>query len=508
MSKRTKENNWIDLSDLPKMGGEECKIYWSKCYNVDADFCYDGIKGTLTIIKPLPNRKCLVLYNGKEMEVPNDTLHACQLAYVVGIKTHDFKYQIGEIVDTKEGKLKILKQYFKHRPRKYNGKILDGIHKCYDMECLACHGVIEEFEEAKIDTLVNCPYCSKHRLLVGFNDMWTTHPEQAALLKNPEDGYKYMYSANKPQLEWLCPYCKEEIVKTPNDISTKGLCCPNCKNKSTYPNRFMYYFIKQLTSNVAREKTFPWSDGRRYDVFFDNECICEAHGLQHYEEQKVFTNRTFEEEQENDSIKEELATQNGIKEYIVIDCRYSDFEYIKKNVLHSRFNELYDLSIIDWVKLENDVNNNIFIEAANLWNSGIHDPEIIANTLDIYQNNLHQILGRAKELGLCDYDTKITQAIGREKMNKIKYHKYAKPLLCNENGDCYGNVTICVSTLKERGINTHTGNIHRNITTGRSPIYGLTFSYITHEEFNNIKSKSPDKAFGDFFDLELDETNK
>lgn len=423
-------------------------------------------------------------------------------------KNENFKYKVEEIVNTKEGKIKILNQYYKHKPKKYNDKIYEITFKCYDIECQVCHGVIYGYKEDKIDNLVKCPYCSKQRLLVGFNDMWTTHPEQAKLLKYPEDGYKHMYSSNKPQLEWLCPYCKEEIIKTPNDVSTKGLCCPNCKNRTSYPNRFMYHFIKQLTNNIVREKIFEWSENRRYDICFNNECICEAHGLQHYEDQQFFTNRTLEEEQENDRLKEKLAKQNGIKEYIVIDCRYSDFEYIKKNVLHSRFNELYDLSIIDWVKLENDVNNNIFIEAANLWNSGVHDPEVIANKLDIYQNNLHMILGRAKELGLCDYDTKITQAIGREKMNKIKYHKYAKPLLCNESKECFGTVTICETELNNRNLNVDRRNISRNAQTGKLPVRGLTFSYITHEEFNNIKRKSPDKAFGDFFDLELDETNK
>ena len=506
MSKNTKENNWIDLSSLPKMGGEEGRIYWSKCYNVNVDFCYENIKGIIKIIKPISDRKCLISYNSKEMEVPRDTLHDCKLAYVVGTKTHDFKYQLGEIVDTKEGQIKIIKQYYKQKSKKYGDKIYEVKRRCYDIECQVCHGIIYEYEEEKIEELVKCPYCSRYRLLVGVNDMWSTHPDQARLLKNPEDGYKYMYSANKPLLEWLCPYCKEEIIKTPNDVNTKGLCCPNCKNKTSYPNRFMYHFIKQLTNKIVREKLFEWSGGRRYDVYFDDGCICEAHGLQHYEEQKYFTNRTLEEEQENDRLKEELALTNGIKEYIVIDCRRSDFDFIKNNVLNSRFTELYDLSKIDWIKLENDINNNIYILAADLWNSGIHDPEILAKELDVNQNNLHITMSRTKELGLCDYDTKITQAIGREKMNKIKYHKYAKPILCNENGDCYGSPTICAKTLTEKGISTDRRNIERNLKTGKSPVHSLTFSYITHKEFNKIKTQFPDKAFGDFFNLELDET--
>lgn len=507
MSKNTKENNWIDLSSLPKMGGEEGRVYWSKCYNMNVDFCFENIKGTLTIIKSISDKKCLISYNGKEIEVPKDTLRDCKLAYIVGAKTHNFKYQLEEIINTKEGQVKILRQYYKHKFKKYYDKTYEVKSKCYDIECQICHGIVNEYEEEKIGCLVNCPFCSGFRLLVGFNDMWTTHSEQAKLLKNPDDGYKYMYSANKPILEWVCPICGEIIKKTPNDVAEKGLCCPKCKNMTSYPNRFMYHFIKQLTDNVEREKIFDWSQSRRYDIYFDNNCICEAHGMQHYEK-SGFTTRSLEEEQENDKQKHKLAFKNGIKEYIVIDCRYSDFDFIKNNVINSRFADLYDLTKIDWIKLENDINNNILIQASNLWNSGIHDPEMLARELDINQNNIHIIMSRAKELGLCDYDTAITQAIGREKMNKIKYHKYAKPILCNENGDCYGNVTLCVSALKEQGIITSNGNIQRNIKTNKFPIYGLTFQYISHKQFNNIKSQFPNKAYGDFFNLLLDETVK
>lgn len=498
MSKRN-ENNWIDLSSLPKMGGKGDRVAWTKIFDCEVDFCYENICGTLKIIKPLPNRKCLVSYNGKEMEVHNDTLHDCRLAYVVGIKTHDFKYQVGEMVNTKDGLIKILKQGYKHKSKKCGEKIYETNRRCYDFECQACHGVIYEYDEENIDKLIKCPFCSSYRLLVGFNDMWTTHPEQAKLLKNPEDGFKYMFTSNSKILEWVCPVCGEIIKKPPADVAYKGLCCPMCRNTTSYPNRFMYNFIKQLTSNVNREKQFDWSQGRKYDIYFDDKYICEAHGLQHYEEQPGFTARTLQEEQENDKLKQILALKNGIEEYIVIDCRKSDFEFIKKNVLNSKFSELYDLSKIDWIKLENDINNNIYIRAANLWNSGIYDPEILTKELDISKSNVCIIFGRAKELGLCDYNTEITQAIGREKVKQIRYQKYAKPILCNETCDCFGNLEICTSTLNNKGLKVERSNIQRNIRTGKRPVRGLTFKYITHEEFNKIKTEFPDKAYGDFF---------
>lgn len=49
-----------------------------------------------------------------------------------------------------------------------------------------------------------CIYCVKKnpKVLVGFNDMWTTNPDLAKLLANPEDGYELgEFSNKKNQLE-------------------------------------------------------------------------------------------------------------------------------------------------------------------------------------------------------------------------------------------------------------------------------------------------------------------
>lgn len=43
-----------------------------------------------------------------------------------------------------------------------------------------------------------CPYChGNHKILKGYNDMWTTNPELASLLANPEDGYRYTQNSTK-----------------------------------------------------------------------------------------------------------------------------------------------------------------------------------------------------------------------------------------------------------------------------------------------------------------------
>ena len=43
-------------------------------------------------------------------------------------------------------------------------------------------------------------------VIVGINDMWTTNPELASLLADPNDGYKYMQSSGH-KVKWKCKNC-------------------------------------------------------------------------------------------------------------------------------------------------------------------------------------------------------------------------------------------------------------------------------------------------------------
>ena len=51
-----------------------------------------------------------------------------------------------------------------------------------------------------------CPMCNggTNTVIVGVNDMWTTNPELASLLADPNDGYKYTQSTSK-KVSWRCP---------------------------------------------------------------------------------------------------------------------------------------------------------------------------------------------------------------------------------------------------------------------------------------------------------------
>jgi hypothetical protein len=74
----------------------------------------------------------------------------------------------------------------------------------------------------------NCPFCSNQRLLVGFNDLETTHPELAVQASgwSPTS----VSAGTKKKLEWKCKF-GHYWNATVSSRSSMGLGCPVCSNK-------------------------------------------------------------------------------------------------------------------------------------------------------------------------------------------------------------------------------------------------------------------------------------
>ena len=162
--------------------------------------------------------------------------------------------------------------------------------------------------------------------------MWDTNPEQAKLLANPEDGYIYTEGSSK-KVDWICPNCGTILSnKCISLVNRYRLVCSKCSDNISYPNKLVSNVLAYIHINHECEKTFDWLKNKRYDININNKIIIENHGLQHYEDCffNKLSKKTLKEEQDNDKFKEKIAVQNDIVEYIVLDCRYSNLEWIKK----------------------------------------------------------------------------------------------------------------------------------------------------------------------------------
>ena len=134
--------------------------------------------------------------------------------------------------------------------------------------------------------------------------------------------------------------------------------------------------------------------------------IIEAHGEQHYEENKQWNGDTVEAERLNDEDKFNMAISHGIEFYVVLDCRKSNGNYIKNSILNSGLSKLFDLSQVDWAKCERDSYKSNIVKSCVLWNSGLHSTKDIANQLHLNRVTVINYLNKGTKYGICNYNGK------------------------------------------------------------------------------------------------------
>lgn len=241
------------------------------------------------------------------------------------------------------------------------------------------------------------------------NSMLKNYPEMIHVWdfeKNHEldlDIHKVTKGSNK-KVHWKCQY-GHTWIKTINAQVRKNQ-CKFCKDGFSTPEKIVYLVLKNSKVVFIYEKSFEWSNRKRYDFFLpDHNTIIEVHGLQHYENRgfKNIGGKSLKDEVENDEYKYQLAKENGIHHYIVIDARYSDFEYIKENIMKSKLSDIIDLSK-DWESIKSSSRNSLYIEVCNLWNSGINDLSTISEITSLNEWRISCYLRQSKKEKLTDYD--------------------------------------------------------------------------------------------------------
>lgn len=270
-----------------------------------------------------------------------------------------------------------------------------------------------------------CPFCAGNKVLKGFNDLWTTHPEIANCLVDKDIGYHISYSGHSKQ-DFICPKCgcRIEGIRV-RDAIRYNLSCPCCSDGISYPERFVSNMLRQLKMSHKHDGKFDWSGLKRYDFYIkDLSLIIETHGEQHYDNDKQWSKRVIDQ-QANDTHKMDLAISNGIKHYIVLDCRESDANFIKSSILDSKLVELLDLSLIDWRKCASDSCKSNIVMACDLWNSGMHSTKEISEIMCLTRTTIINYLNKGTKYGICDYDGKEQMKLSMAKNTNNKKKEIA-----------------------------------------------------------------------------------
>lgn len=309
----------------------------------------------------------------------------------------------------------------------------------------------------------NCPYCSGRRVN-DTNSIYMTKPEIINLFVNEEDAHKFTHGSEKKA--WFsCPDCGHNQEKVVNQVVKYGVRCSNCSDGISYPEKIMISILNQLNISYETQKTFSFFRRRKYDFYIPEiNAIIEMHGGQHYNE--GFTgmgSKTLKDQIKNDILKKEIALQNGITHYYIVDCRISCLDYIKHNIYKSELPLKLDLTKVSWLECVEFASKSLAKEVCTLWQSGTKDIIGISKKVKLGRTTIIKYLKQGATIGWCDYNPYLQRIKDNGKKNVISvvqltvdnnFIRYWDSLtqIEKELGILHGNVSaVCTGKQKTAG---------------------------------------------------------
>ena len=395
------------LDNLPKKEGigknkGKMIIDWNNSIGYNVEFVYDNVTGIIHICNYSKSNVC-VEYNNEIFNITTDQIKKCQLGRVVGKYTNKFKMMDDKILDDKRD-LNILN-------KKRVGKI-----KYYKYHCNKCGNEDWISESNLLTKNKGCNTCCNppRKLVLGINTIWDTDRWMCDLGISEEDA-KTHTKCSGDKVIVTCPNCgKQKQIVINKVYNRKSISC-SCNDGISYPEKFIISLLEQLNIKYIKEYKPEWSNNKRYDFYItDYNTIIECHGRQHYDSYgfKTCNGRTLQEEQNNDQYKKELALNNNINNYITLDCRNSELEWIKQSIINSELNDLFDLNKVDWLKCEEfAINSNKVKEICEYWkiHNRVNNENLtlkdIGNIFNLGRDTVGKYLKKGSLLGWCDYNS-------------------------------------------------------------------------------------------------------
>mgnify|MGYP000055776840 FL=1 len=418
--------NKIFVENLPmKSSG----IDWVKTKGMKVHFIHNGIEGDLLIKDVFPSKhtKLLIKYQDNETLIHTTSFMRCKLTNLLNNKIlPKFKYDINEEFESKNSILKIINRKYNPINRikkdKKTGKIIEYISngKEYDLKCNKC-GNITTLRESDLNK-IGCPVCNSKKVVKGVNDIGTTRPDLLKYFKDKEEAYSHT-KGSEYMAKVKCPYCGEKKLLRIADLNRYGIGCL-CGSGYSYSERFLYNLFKMsnLKFTIQYSKgNSKWCGNYRYDFYLDDyNWIVEAHGEQHYTHSFIGCGGdSIEEVKLNDKKKRNLALENGISEYIELNCSKSNSEYILKEIQYSKLKEIINWSLIDINECDKKANGNIIKIVCDKWNEYQNVSKVL-NNIDFIKSRttIIKYLKKGTELGMCNYNPK------SELIKSIKANSY------------------------------------------------------------------------------------
>lgn len=409
------------------------------------------------------------------------------------------KYKIGDKIIDEKRNITITGSKIKYRDKKTDGKIYQMKQEYYLYHCNNC-GYDGEIEKHHFDKEgKGCIVCAGRKVVYGINDLYTQRPDLLVYIVDKEKAKTYTPSSHNYE-DCKCPECGYVKNMRISNLNFKGFKCDRCNDNISYPNKFLASFLNQLMDNnlilnYELEKTFKWSNNKRYDAFIvlnnGQTLIIEAHGNQHFGykniHNKTFKNgtKTLQEEQRNDADKCWLAYKNGIDNYVQLDCRESNLDFIKTSIENSIIGSLLTLSKVNWEECNSFATSSFLLKVCNYWEENKkQNPNLSTKDVgEYFKMNRFTIIKYLKQggkLGFCTYNPK--QEMEYSRTRKDKDIKTRKRIGIYKDGVLLGEYE-CMARLQEEYLDKYNikldlSNIQAVARGKRKTHKGFTFKYL------------------------------
>lgn len=463
--------------------GKMGTINWSKTINYKVEFIYQDIIGFIEIIGFIKEKhpKLIIIYNNKEFIISSNNLKTCGIGRILNLITKEFKIEIGTRFQDDKRDITITDREYR---KEKHGKAIAN-QKYYKYTCNVCGWTEGWITEEHLFKGIGCSCCYGRTVVEGINDIPTTAPWLTKFFQGGYDEAKLYTKASNQKIQPICPDCGQ-VKDKPMMICTiyrnHSISCM-CSDNISFGEKIIFSVLEQLKINFKTQlnnSNLKWCKKYKYDFYFEynnEQYICEVNGNQHYEDAWDKLEKT----QLNDKNKKELALENGIKpeNYIIIDCRKSELEWIRDNehgILNSRFSELFDLNKIDWQICHKYTCSNLVKIACEYKRN---NPEIatiqIANNMNMCRNVILKYLKLGTKLGWCIYNSKDEM----KKSGSKQGFSSGIPLICKSNGIIFNSLADCERKSEELfGVKLLNGELSA-VCLGKKPQYkGYKFEYI------------------------------
>jgi len=464
----TTKDVWVDVSGLPHK--KNVGVLWAKSIGMQVPFKYYETNGVFDIIDYNKDTHLLtvILKDKEPLVILTDGFLGCKFIKYIGYHKTNWKYNIGDRLCNNKRDITIT-----NRKENYdNGKH----YKFYQYKCNKCgfncgeHYRDQVYQEDlwvlenKLNQSMGCTCCHNKVVVSGINDIPTTAPWMINYFQGSYDEAKMYTKTSNRRIYPICPDCGNVSKKNNsiNDLYNKKLSCI-CSDQHSYPNKFAYGLFMQLpVTNWCREYSPEWAKPYRYDVYFELKgkmYIVEMDGLLGHGEYMYKSGKKDVEGLKRDEIKNKLAIDNNIH-IIRIDCKKSNMDYIKNNILKSDLYSLFDLSNINWTECDKFATNNLIKELCEYWKNNdypIYDE--VALVYHLPKITVRKYLKKGGEFGWCDYETH-----KRDKNKKIinVYNEKDEYI-----GRFLGIVDFCNNSMEICGVHFDACNITLAIKNNR-----------------------------------------